>query len=39
MNRELAEGLRAVALPLVVMDLLFFAELLVTGRVYPGDGT
>jgi hypothetical protein len=30
-NRELAEGLGAVALPLVVMDLLFFTELLVTG--------
>jgi hypothetical protein len=31
-NRELAEGLGAVALPLVVMDLLFLAELLVTGK-------
>ena len=38
-NRELAEGLRAVALPLVVMDMLFFAELLVTEMSLPGGRT
>ena len=37
-NRELAEGRRAVALPLVVMDMLFFAELLVTEITLLGDG-
>ena len=38
-NRELAEGRRAVALPLVVMDLLFFAELLVTKMSLPRGRT
>ena len=38
-NRELAEGRRAVALPLVVMDMLFFAELLVTDMSLPGGRT
>ena len=38
-TRELAEGRRAVALPLVVMDMLFFAELLVTEMSLPGGRT
>ena len=38
-NRELAEGRRAVALPLVVMDMLFFAELLVTKPSLHGGRT
>jgi hypothetical protein len=38
-DRELAEGLRAVALPLVVMDLLGFAELLVTAKTLRGGRT